>query len=177
MIFFGRRGGPTRMVLAIGAVGFLGLLAFVVFNMNLRLDNQQRVNETSIGVSQGIVDVNDRLTKRLQQLTELTHTAQSALEATEALGPLLTRLDEALTPAAQTLSRTTDGAQLTNQQLTSVQSILGEVENTVLPLVASADAFGNQGQELLDIVRGLVDDLRGSVSSAQTINQMLPLPG
>ncbi|GAF48649.1 MULTISPECIES: hypothetical protein [Rhodococcus] len=177
MIFFGRRGGPSRMVLSIVAVGVLGLLAFVVFNLNTRLDNQQRANETSITASQGIVDVNDRLTGQLQQLTELTHTAQTALDATIALGPLLTALDEAITPAAQMLASSTDGAQLTNEQLTNIQGILGEVQNTVLPLVASAEAFGDQGRQLLAIVEGLVSDLHGSVAAAQTINQMLPLPG
>ncbi|EKT84354.1 hypothetical protein WSS_A02250 [Rhodococcus opacus M213] len=177
MIFFGRRGGPARMVLSIVAVGVLSLLAFVVFNLNTRLDNQQRANETSIAASQAIVDVNDRVTNQLQQLTELTHTAQTALDATTALGPLLTRLDEAITPAAQMLASNTDGAQLTNQQLTNIQGILGEVQNTVVPLVTSAEAFGDQGRHLLTIVQGLVSDLQGSVAAAQTINQMLPLPG
>ncbi|ROZ52956.1 hypothetical protein EEB12_29505 [Rhodococcus sp. WS1] len=177
MIFFGRRGGPARMVLSIVAVGVLGLLAFVVFNLNTRLDNQQRANRTSITASQGIVDVNDRLTKQLQQLTELTHTAQTALDATSALGPLLTKLDEAITPAAGMLANSTDGAQFTNEQLTTIQGILDEVQNTVLPLVNSAQAFGDQGRQLLVIVRGLVGDLQGSVTAAQTINQMLPLPG
>ncbi|MFC0454073.1 hypothetical protein [Rhodococcus jostii] len=177
MIFFGRRGGPARLVLSIVAVGVLGLLAFVVFNLNTRLDNQQRANETSISASQGIVDVNDRLTNQLHQLTELTRTAQTALDATSALGPLLTKLDEAITPVAQMLASSTDVAQLTNEQLANIQGILGEVQNTVLPLVSSAEAFGDQGRQLLAIVQGLVSDLQGSVAAAQTINQMLPLPG
>lgn len=174
MIFFGRRGGPARLVLSVVAVGVLSLLAFVVFNLNTRLDNQQKANETSITASQAIVDVNDRLTSQLQQLTELTHTA---LDATAALGPLLVKLDEAISPAAQMLATNTEVAQLTNQQLTNIQGILGEVQNTVLPLVESADAFGAQGRQLLAIVQGLVSDLQGSVAAAQTINQMLPLPG
>lgn len=177
MIFFGRRGGPARMVLSIAAVGVLGLLTFVVFNLNTRLGNQQRANETSIAASAAIVDINDRLTTQLQQLTELTHTAQTALDATAALGPLLVELDEAISPAAQMLAGSTDGAQLTNQQLTNIQSILGDVQNTVVPLVESAQAFGDQGRQLLTIVQGLVSDLQGSVAAAQTINQMLPLPG
>ncbi|GCE44849.1 hypothetical protein Rhow_000475 [Rhodococcus wratislaviensis] len=177
MIFFGRRGGPARMVLAIVAVGVLGLLTFVVYNLNHRLDNQQQVNVTSIGVSQDIVDVNDKLTGQLQQLTELTHTAQTALDSAQALGPLLTKLDEAITPAAAMLAQGTSGAQMTNEQLQNIQSILGEVQNTVLPLVSSAEAFGAQGRDLLAIVQGLVSDLEGSVAAAQTINQMLPLPG
>nr|BAA76343.1 orf9 [Rhodococcus sp. CIR2] len=104
MIFFGSRGGPARMVLAIVAVGVLGLLTFVVFNLNNRLDNQQRANVTSIAASQGIVDVNDKVTGQLRQLTELTHTAQTALDATAALGPLLIKLDEAIAPAAAMLA-------------------------------------------------------------------------
>ncbi len=107
MIFFGRRGGPARMVLAIVAVGVLGLLTFVVFNLNTRLDNQQRANVTSIAASQDIVDVNDKVTGQLRQLTELTHTAQTALDATSALGPLLTKLDEAIAPAAAMLASST----------------------------------------------------------------------
>ncbi len=43
---------------------------------------------------------------------------------------------------------------MTNDQLTNIQSILGEVQNTVLPLVSSAEAFGEQGNQLLVIVQG-----------------------
>ncbi|KLL95925.1 hypothetical protein SAMN04490240_0734 [Rhodococcus pyridinivorans] len=177
MTFFGRPGGPARMVLAIAAVGVLGLLTFVIFNLNTRLDNQQDVNLTSVAVSEDIVAVNDKLTGELQQLTELTNTARQALDATAALEPLLIRLDEAIGPAAHMLAQSTDGAQVTNEQLVTIQSILGEVQGTVLPLVESARAFGGQGTELLDIVQGLVADLRSSVESVHTINQMLPLPG
>ena len=177
MILFGRPGGPARMVLAIVSVGVLGLLAFVVFNLNTRLDNQQRANTTSIGTSQAIVDVNDKLTNQLSQLTQLTHTAKTALDATSALGPLLTKLDEAIAPAAAMLGKGTAGAQMTNDQLSNIQSILGQVQNTVVPLVSSAQAFGDQGKDLLAAVQGLVADLQTSVASAKTINLMLPLPG
>lgn len=177
MSFFGRPGGPARLVLAIVAVGVLGLLSFVIVNLNTRLDNQERVNQTSIGASGRIVAVNDKLTLQLRQLTDLTHTAQTALDSTAALGPLLGKLHDAITPAAQQLSNSTGGAQYTNQQLSNIQSILGEVQNTVNPLVASAQAFGDQGKQLLTIVQGLVKDLQASVAAAKTINQMLPLPG
>ena len=66
---------------------------------------------------------------------------------------------------------------MTNDQLNNIDSILGKVQDAVIPLVASAEAFGGQGNELLAIVQGLVDDLSGSVDAAYTINQMLPLPG
>lgn len=159
------------------AVGTLALFAFVIFNLNHRLDNQQRVNLTSVAASDAIVDVNDDLTQELQQLTELTHTARGALDATAALEPLLIRLDEAITPAARMLASSADGAELTNKQLADIQSVLGEVESTVLPLVSSAEAFGDQGTQLLDVVQALVADLQKSVESARTINRMLPLPG
>jgi len=165
------------MVLSISAVGVLGLLTFVIFNLNTRLDTQQDVNLTSVAVSEDIVAVNDKLTGELQQLTELTDTARQALDATAALEPLLIRLDEAIGPAAHMLAQSTGGAQVTNEQLVTIQSILGEVQGTVLPLVESARAFGGQGTELLDVVQGLVADLRSSVESVHTINQMLPLPG
>ena len=51
------------------------------------------------------------------------------------------------------------------------------MHDTVLPLVSSAQAFGEQGNQLLAVVQALVADLRSSVASVQTINQMLPLPG
>ncbi len=66
---------------------------------------------------------------------------------------------------------------MTNEQLGNIQSILGEVQNTVVPLVTSAQTFGDQGTQLLSVVQALVADLRSSVTSVQTINQMLPLPG
>ncbi|MGW5518140.1 hypothetical protein [Nocardia africana] len=165
------------MVLSIAAVCVLGLLAFVVFNLNTRLDNQQRANNTSIHASQSIVEVNDKLTNQLQQLTQLTHTARNALDATSTLGLLLTKLDAAIAPAAAMLATGTSGAQMSNNQLADIQSILGQVQNTVVPLVSSAQAFGDQGKQLLAIVQGLVADLQTSVASAKTINQMLPLPG
>jgi uncharacterized phage infection (PIP) family protein YhgE len=165
------------MVLALVAVCALGWLSVVIVNVNTRLDDQQRVNETSIATSQGIVDVNDRLTLQLQELTALTTTAQSALDATDALNPLLAKLQEALAPAAQLLSSATGGAELTNEQLTNIQAILGQVQDSVLPLVDSAAAFGDQGTQLLTTVQDLVNDLEQSVAAAKTINQMLPLPG
>jgi hypothetical protein len=177
MSFFGRPGGPARFFLSIVAVGVIGLLGFVIINLNTRLDNQERANQTSIGASQRIVEVNDKLTLQLQQLTTLTHTAKTALDSTSALGPLLDKLHNAITPAAQRLSSSTNGAKFTNEQLAAIQNVLDEVEHTVTPLVPSAQAFGDQGKQLLATVQGLVKDLQSAVDSAKTINQMLPLPG
>lgn len=177
MILFGKPGGPARLAFALVAVGVLGLLSFVVFTLNGRLDNQQQANLTSIAASQGIVDVNDRLTNQLARLTEITHTARTALDATAALNPLLVQLDDAIRPAADMLASSTSGAQVTNEQLTSIQTVMGDVQDAVIPLVSSAEAFGGQGADLLAVVQGLVDDLAGSVEAAKTINQMLPLPG
>lgn len=176
-MFFGRPGGPARTVLALVAVGVLGLLSFVIFNLNHSLDDQQRVNETSIGVSQSFLDVTDELTTELGKLTQLTGTAQSALDSVRSLGPLLTKLHDAITPVAASLSSTAQRTQITTEQLATVAQILGEVHDVILPLVDSARAFGDQGKALLAMIEGLVTDLQSAVGSAATINQMLPLPG
>nr|WP_271208854.1 hypothetical protein [Rhodococcus wratislaviensis]GLK33209.1 hypothetical protein GCM10017611_00510 [Rhodococcus wratislaviensis] len=177
MVFFGRPGGPARTVLALVAVAVLGLLSIVIFNLNRSLDNQQRVNTTSVGVSETFLDVNDQLTTELGNLTELTSTAESALESIRALGPLLAELHDAITPVAASLSSTAQGAQVTNEQLAVIAQILGEVHNVIIPLVDSAQAFGQQGEALLAMIEGLITDLQTAVESAATINQMLPLPG
>lgn len=177
MVFFGKRGGPMRMVWAICAVGVLVLLAFVVFNLNTRLDNQQRANLASVHASDRIVNVNDSVTGELRRLTELTSTAQEALEATQDLHPQLVELGKAIGPVADLLNENTAGAQVTNEQLAGIQTALTEVQSVIVPLVASAEKFGGQGKELLTTVNGLVTDLKASVASARTINQMLPLPG
>lgn len=177
MVFFGARGGPMRMVWAVVALAVLVLLAFVVFNLNTRLDNQQRANLASVDASGRIVDVNDDVTAELRELTELTVTAQEALEATEALHPQLIELGKAIGPVADLLSENTAGAQVTNAQLTGIQNALTKVQSVIVPLVSSAEKFGDQGRELLATLDGLVEDLRVSVESARTINHMLPLPG
>jgi chromosome segregation ATPase len=177
MIFFGRQGGPARTVLAFVGVAVLGLLSFVIFNLNNRLDNQQAANEASIEASSAIVKVNDKLTERLQQLTDLTVTAQSALDETSALAPLLTKLQKAIAPAAAMVTSGTQGAQTSNAQLARMEAVLVQLKSKVLPLVESAGQFGGQGDQLLSIVRGLVGDLRGAVAAAKKINANLPLPG
>ena len=177
MTFFGRQGGPMRLVLSLVAVMLLAVLSFVIFNLNTRLENQHQANVESIHRSGQIVTVNDQLTGQLQDLTTLTADAQKALDATAALHPVLERLGEAIAPAARLLQSNTEGAQLTNDQLTAIRTVLIEVQTKVEALRTSAQAFGKQGTQLLDLVSGLVTDLKSSVSSAQTINQMLPLPG
>lgn len=177
MMFFGRPGGPARTVLASVAVSVLALLSFVIFNLNQSLDDQQRVNATTVDVSQGILDVTDQLTVELGNLTELTGTAQTALDSITALQPILTRLRDVITPVAASLSSSTNGAQVTSEQLGTIAQLLGDVHDAVVPLVDSARAFGDQGKTLLAMIEGLVTDLQAAVASAATINQMLPLPG
>lgn len=177
MTFFGRPGGPARMVLAVIGVGVLALLSFVVFNLNHRLDHQQAANLDTLSASHDIVNVNDLLTRRLAELTRLTATAQAALGETAALGPLLTSLREAIAPAAATVGAATDGAMTSTAKLDTMNAILAAIKEKILPLVRSADAFGGQGRQLLAIVDGLVEDLRGAVAAAVTINDSLPLPG
>lgn len=177
MMLFGRPGGPARTVLALVAVGVLGLFSFVLFNLNRSLDEQQRVNDASVGISQSFLDVNDQLSAELGELTALTGTAQTALDSVKALRPLLAKLHDAITPVAASLSSSAQGAQVTAEQLGRIAGILGEVHDVLIPLVESARTFGDQGKALLAMIEGLVTDLQGAVSSAATINQMLPLPG
>lgn len=176
-MFFGRPGGPARTVLALVAVGVLGLLSVVIFNLNRSLDKQQRVNATSVGVSQSFLDVNDQLTRDLGDLTRITGTAQTALDSIRALRPLLDKLHDAITPVAASLSSNAQGAQVTSEQLGTIAQLLGQVHDVVVPLVDSARSFGDQGKALLAMIDGLVTDLQKAVASATTINQMLPLPG
>jgi hypothetical protein len=177
MMFFGRPGGPARTVLALVAVGVLGLLSVVIFNLNGSLDDQQRVNATSVGVSQSFLDVNDQLTDELGDLTKLTGAVQTALDSIKGLQPILGKLHDAIAPVAASLSSTAQGAQLTADQLGTIAQLLGQVHDVVAPLVESAKTFGDQGKALLAMVDGLVADLQATIASVATINQMLPLPG
>lgn len=176
-MFFGRPHGAVHLILAVVGVGVLGLLSFVVFNLNNRLDNQEKANQDTLIASHAIVDVNDKVTLRLAQLTDLTGTARQAVDETQALGPLLGQLREAVAPAAAMVASGASGAQTSNAQLTTIQGVLNAVRDKVVPLVSSAAAFGEQGKQLVGIVQGLVSDLQGAVDAAKTINKSLPLPG
>lgn len=176
-MFFGRPHGVVRMILAIAGVGVLALLSFVVFNLNNRLDNQQRANEQTLAASQALVNVNNDVTERLAQLTALTGSAGQAVRETQGLAPLLVKLREAIAPAAAMVHAGSTGGQTSQAQLTAIEGTLSEVRGTVVPLVTSARAFGEQGQQLVGIVQGLVSDLQTAVHDAKTINQALPLPG
>jgi outer membrane murein-binding lipoprotein Lpp len=177
VLFFGRPGGPARLVISVLAVVVIGLLTFVVANLNNKLDIQHRTDEATLQATGQVVNVNDRLTQRLAQLTALTHSAQSALTDTKALGPLLVKLREALQPAAATVSSATSNVETTHAQLTTIQGVLNVIRNKVVPLVSSAQTLGGQGRQLRSVVRGLVSDLQAAVAAAMRINQSIPLPG
>jgi hypothetical protein len=176
-MFFGRPHGVVRMILAIAGVGVLALLSFVVFNLNGRLDNQQQANEQTLVASQALVNVNNDVTDRLAQLTALTGSAGQAVQETEGLAPLLVKLRQTIAPAAALVHSGSSGGQVSNAQLTAIEGVLEEVRGTVVPLVSSARAFGQQGQQLVGIVQGLVSDLQTAVQDAKQINHALPLPG
>ncbi|MFI6953396.1 hypothetical protein ACIBJI_07960 [Nocardia sp. NPDC050408] len=177
MYFFGRPGGPARAAFSLVAVGVLAVLLFVLFGLNHRLDNQYNANRQTLHNSVAVVQVNDKLTSQLEQLTDITASAKGALQATSALTPVLDKLEAAIRPAADLLSSAASNTQLSNQQLTSISSILVQVHDTVLPLAAATEHFGDQGKQLLITVQALVSDLQNAVTAARTINQMLPLPG
>lgn len=165
------------MILAIAGVGVLALLSFVVFNLNARLDTQQKVNLQTLAASQDLVNVNNDVTERLAQLTTLTGSAGQAVNETQNLGPLLVKLRATIAPAAAMVHAGSVGAQTSNAQLTAIEGTLTQVRGTVVPLVASTRAFGQQGQQLVGIVQGLVSDLQTAVHDAEQINRSLPLPG
>jgi hypothetical protein len=176
-MIFGRRSGPVKLVL--GAVGLvvLLLLGVTIFRLNQKLDVQQSVNEQTLAASHGLVRVNDPLTERLAQLTALTHTANQALDETRALQPQLAQLKAAVAPAADAIATGRAGGEESRRKLTQIQSILVSLQQRVLPLVPSAAAFGDQGQDLLHILQGLNADLTRSIAAAKRINDALPLPG
>lgn len=173
----GRPGGPARLAFSAVAVAVIGVLIFVTFNLNTRLDHQQQANVHSIDGSSDIVKVNDDLTVRLSELTKVTETARQALTATSALDPVLVRLEDAIRGAARLMTTTADHTALTNQQLGVISALLIDVREIVVPLTASTNQFGNQAKDLLTSVQGLVTSLEGSVESARRINQVLPVPG
>ena len=174
--FLGRRGGPARAVLALVMMGVLGTLAFVFVNLNMRLDAQKAANDVTVERTSVIVDVNDRVSMRLQALSDLTDKAQLALEETEGLQPSLEALSAAIGPAAATLDTATTTTVTTNDQLTTINEILVAVRDGVVPLADSAKAFGAQGNSLVDVLRLLNQDLRRAVSSARRIDNGIPLP-
>ncbi|UGT67750.1 hypothetical protein LTT66_31905 [Nocardia gipuzkoensis] len=155
----------------------LSVLLFVLFSLNHRLDNQYSANRQTLHNSVTVVQVNDRLTSQLKQLTDITAAAKGALQATAALTPVLDELEAAIKPAADLLSSAASNTQLSNEQLTSISSVLVQVRDTVVPLAAATQHFGDLGKQLLNTVQTLVSDLENAVTSARTINQMLPLPG
>jgi len=177
VLFFGRPAGLARLVISVLAVVVIGLLTFVVANLNSKLDTQERTDRATLQATGQVVDVNDRLTQRLAQLTTVTNAANGALNETKALGPLLVKLRAALKPAAAMVSSSTANVQVTHAQLATIQGVLNAIRNKVVPLVSSASALGGQGRQLLGVVRGLVSDLQAAVAAAYTINQSIPLPG
>lgn len=175
-MIFGRRSGPVRFVLAVVVVGVLGLLAVTVFRLNARLDHQEVANQETLSASKAIVTVNDRVTARLAQLTDLTKTAGKALNETKGLEPLLVSLQEAVEPAAATIAGGRAGGEASKAQLVKIESIVNDVEGRTSRLVKNAQAFGEQGDTLLGVVRALVNDVRSALAAAERINKALPLP-
>ena len=174
--FIGRPGGPGRMVLSMVVLGVLGTLAFVFVNLNARLDAQKAANDATLARTSDIVDVNERVTTRLSQLTDLTEKSHQALDDTRALEPRLQDLASAITPATRSLSSTTNQTGGTKTQLVTIQQVLNAVRDGVIPLTTSAEAFGDQGAALLPVLQSLNSDLRSAVASARRIDEAIPLP-
>ncbi|MFB9729338.1 hypothetical protein [Haloechinothrix salitolerans] len=173
-MIFGRRSGPMRFVLAIVVVGVLALLAVTVARLNERLDNQEAANQETLRASQAIVSVNDRVTYRLRQLTELTKNADQALKETKGLEPLLVALQDAVAPAAAAIEKGREGGEASEAQLVKIEAVVNQVEGRTGALVKDAQAFGAQGVELLRIVRALVADIESALAATKRVNDSLP---
>jgi uncharacterized protein YgbK (DUF1537 family) len=176
-MIFGGRSGPVKAVLAAVALVALSVLTVTFARLGHNLAVQAAINQESQRNAETAVAVTDRLTARLAQLTQLTDTAQLALEDTRALEPLLVQLHDATRPAANSIAVGRAGGETSHTDLRRIQQIVVQLRQRVLPLVPSAAAFGDQGTELLTILRGVNDDLELSINSARRINSALPLPG
>lgn len=175
--FFGRPAGPVRTIFVLILVAVLALLCIIVFRLNIRLSTQETTNQRTLRASRGIVEINDKVTARLSQLTSLTGTAQMALDETKGLAPLLQQLKDVVIPAAASIAQGRAGGEESLQILGGVRDVAAEIMDVTLALVDSAAMFGSQGDQLLGIVEGIVDDVELAVQSATRINNSLPLPG
>ncbi|MGQ0615445.1 MAG: hypothetical protein ACT4PW_00385 [Acidimicrobiia bacterium] len=174
--FFGRPAGPVRTLFVLILVAVLALLCIIVFRLNGRLDTQEKTNQRTLAAAEGIVEINDKVTQRLAQLTNLTGTAQQALNETAALAGPLAQLKEVVIPAAASIAQGRAGGEESLRLLTNVRNVADEIRTITLGLVDSATIFGQQGDQLLEIVQGIVDDVELAVASATRISNAIPLP-
>lgn len=173
-MLFGRPEGLARLIFAVVGVGVIATLGVTLASLNKQLEDQERANQETLRASEAIVDVNDQVTTRLEQLTALTGTADEALQEAQALEPLLVELRDAVEPAAATIASGRGGAEISEERLTRIEGIVADIEGRTDALVTEAQAFGAQGRELEAIVRGLVDDVEASLEAARRINEQLP---
>jgi hypothetical protein len=152
------------------------LLTVTMARLNQKLAVQIQVDDVTLRGADTMVAVTDRLTLRLAQLTRLTGTADHALAETQALQPLLLQLQQAIGPAARAIATGRAGGESSRADLSRIRTIVDQLQRAVLPLVPSARAFGDQGKQLLTILRGVNDDLDRSVEDARRINDAIPIP-
>lgn len=177
-MLFGRPGGPFRAIVGFIFIGVFLTLVLIIVALNIDLARQEDNNKTTLRISRSLVTVNDKITVRLQQVTDLSGVAAKALDETRALGPLLVQLGEVTGSALGTLQ---EGESIVREtagpgKLGRTLAITEDIIKNAVPLGDNAAAFLGQGNQLLGIVQGLVKDVEAALAAATRINNGLPLP-
>ena len=175
-MLFGRPGGPFRALLAFIFIGVVLTLILVVVALNIDLARQEHNNQTTLQISHSLVSVNDRITQRLSQVTDLAGVAAKALDETKALGPLLVQLHDVTATAANSVDQGRNGVQASASKLTTAVNLARTILAHTDQAVANAQGLLGQGNDLLGIVQGLIKDVQAAVTDATRINNGLPLP-
>ena len=173
-MLFGRPHGPVRVLLGFVALATFATLGISIYRIGDKLEGLAQGAETTLVGSQAIVQVNDKVADRLEQLTALTGTAQLALDETKAITPLLADLQEAVKPAAAQVAAGRSGAEAGEAALRAIEKIVVALETRAAALLSSAEAFGAQETELIAIVTELVADVEAALADARRINEEIP---
>lgn len=173
-MLFGRPAGPVRVILGFVALSVFATLGITIYRIGDKLNGLAAGAETTLDGSGAIVRVNDKVTERLAQLTDLTGVAQLALDETRGLTPLLTQLADAVRPATAQVAAGRVGGEASEATLREIEKIVVALENRAAGLLTSAQAFGGQQTDLLGIVEALVADVEASLADARRINEEIP---
>lgn len=171
---FGRPGGATHLVLAVGALLALLTLTVTIGRLDVRLGAMVAANEATVDGAVRIATADDRFTRRLHQLDDVAANAHRTRQQTQALKPLLVELRDALRPTAAQVRTGRAGGERTAEQLAHIRALLQRLRGDTSDLATSASAFTGQGNDLVRILDALAGDLRGSVGAAERIDAALP---
>lgn len=167
------RAGLVRLTLALVAVTTLAVLAVTLARLNTRLSAQERANHRTAVESQAIVSANEQITARLNQLSTLAVTAQSALSGTGALAGVLQCLQAALATAEQTAAAGRIGAAASQSGLGGIAVLVTALNQQTAAMVASSSHVSTQGASLVAVLRAIVADLTTAVADVARIQRSL----